>query len=164
MIAVDTNLLIYAHRRDSVWFEAARRCIRQLAESPAPWAIPWPCLHEFIGIVTHSRIFRPPSTLDEVVDQVEAWSASPSFSWLGEGVDHWSALRSALARSRVVGPKVHDARIATICVQHGVDVLWTADRDFSRFGAPRVRNPLVEPPGEVHERGARYGRRRARAR
>lgn len=161
MIAVDTNLLVYAHRGDSEWSDAARRCLVQLAESPSPWAIPWPCLHEFVGIVTHPRVFRPPSTLDEVVEQVEAWSASPSFHWLSEGAHHWPALRSVLAASRVVGPKVHDARIAALCVQHGVDELWSADRDFGRFAGLRVRNPLVDLPGEVHEQRARY-RRRAR--
>jgi predicted nucleic acid-binding protein len=44
----------------------------------------------------------------------------------------------------VTGPLVQDARIAALCLQHGVRELWTADRDFSRFPALGVRNPLVE--------------------
>lgn len=52
MIAVDTNLLVYAHRKDSAWSQAARRCIRGLAEGRATWAIPWPCIHEFLAIAT----------------------------------------------------------------------------------------------------------------
>jgi uncharacterized protein len=54
MIAVDTNLLVYAHREDSPWHEAAYKIIEQLSESRAPWAIPWPCLHEFLAIITAS--------------------------------------------------------------------------------------------------------------
>ena len=47
VIALDTNLLVYAHRRDSVWHAKSHATIRELAEGRAPWAIPWPCLHEF---------------------------------------------------------------------------------------------------------------------
>jgi predicted nucleic acid-binding protein len=48
-----------------------------------------------------------------------------------------------LRRARVVGPKVHDARIAALCVQHAITELWTADRDFSRFAGLSTRNPLM---------------------
>ena len=50
-----------------------------------------------------------------------------------------------MTASGVTGPKIHDARIAALCLDHGVDELWTSDRDFSRFRALRVRNPLVNP-------------------
>ena len=70
MIAVETNLLVYAHRRDSPWHDAAQRVLAQLASSRAAWAIPWSCLHEFVGIVTHPRIYSPPSTREEALDQV----------------------------------------------------------------------------------------------
>ena len=59
MIAVDTNLLVYAHRRDSPWFEPARRALRLLIEGTATWAVPWPCVHEFLAISTHPKIYRP---------------------------------------------------------------------------------------------------------
>lgn len=42
LITVDTNLLVYAHRSDSPWFEPKRRALRALVEGPATWAIPWP--------------------------------------------------------------------------------------------------------------------------
>jgi len=55
VIAVDTNVLVYAHRQDSEWHEPATRAVRQLAEgSAAPWTIPWPCVHEFLAIATPS--------------------------------------------------------------------------------------------------------------
>ena len=59
MIAVDTNILVYAHRADSEWHDRAALRLRELAEGRAPWAIPWPCIHEFLAIVTHPRIDNP---------------------------------------------------------------------------------------------------------
>ena len=100
MIALDTNLLVYAHREDSVWHDAA-------------------------------------------LDQVEAWLQSPSLLLLSEGEGYWCELRSSLRVGRIVGPHVHDARIAALCRIHGVEELWTADRDFGRLPGLTVRNPLV---------------------
>jgi hypothetical protein len=84
MIAVDTNLLVYAHREDSVWHEKTYPKLAALAENQAPWAIPWPCLHEFLAIVTHPRIFSPPTPLGKALSQIEAWLESPSLVLLSE--------------------------------------------------------------------------------
>jgi hypothetical protein len=62
---------------------------------------------------------------------------------LPEPADHWPTLTPMLLAGRPHGAQVHDARIATICVSHGVSELWAADRDLSRFGTLKVRNPLV---------------------
>ena len=84
MIALDTNLLVYAHREDSPWHDAAYARLTKLAEGRALWAISWPCLHEFLAIVTHPRIYAPPTPLAAAVDQVEAWLESPSLTLLTE--------------------------------------------------------------------------------
>ena len=143
MIAVDTNLLVYAHRQDSPWHAAASPHVATLAEGKAAWAIPWPCLHEFLAIVSHPRIFDPPTPLAKAVDQVAAWLESPSLILLSESVDYWRVLSEVVIAAKVTGPQVHDARVAAICLQHGVTELWTADRDFTRFPSLTVRNPLV---------------------
>ena len=143
MIAVDTNILVYAHRRDSPHHDAAADCVRSLAEGRAAWAIPWPCIHEFFAIVTNPRIYVPPSTVAEAVAQIDAWLQSPSLVALAESDRHWSELRALVTAGRVTGARVHDARIAAICMQHGVRELWSADRDFSRFPDLRTGNPLV---------------------
>ena len=143
MIAVDTNILVYAHREDSPWHDAASKTIVELAEGRSPWAIPWPCIHEFLAVVTHPRIYSPATPLGTAIDQVEAWLESPSLVLLSETQGYWAELRSALEQSRVAGPQVHDARVAAICRDHGVRELWTADRDFGRFPALAVRNRLV---------------------
>jgi toxin-antitoxin system PIN domain toxin len=143
VIAVDTNLLVYAHREDSQWHAAATARIAELAEQRAPWGIPWPCIHEFLAIVTHPRIFRPPSPLEAALNQVEAWLEAPGLVLLAEVEGYWPSLRVALVEGRIAGPGVHDARVAALCRLHGVRELWTADRDFGRFPGLVVLNPLV---------------------
>ena len=143
MIAVDTNLLVYAHRRESTFHAQAQACIAELASSGRSWAIPWPCLHEFYGVVTNVRAFQPASTIAQAGAQLSDWIGAPSLVMLHEGPGHWEVLRSLLVEGRVVGGQVHDARIAAICVEHGVREFWTADRDFNRFPSLTVRNPLI---------------------
>lgn len=118
--------------------------VRQLAEGTAPWAIPWPCLHEFYAIATHPRIFDPPSTRAQAIAQVGAWVASSSLVLLVEGIDHWGQLVELLDAGKVCGPMVHDARIAAICLESGVSEFLTSDRDFSRFPRLSIRNPLID--------------------
>ena len=143
MIAIDTNILVYAHRRDSEWHEQAAQRVRELAQGTPAWAVPWPCIHEFLAIVTHPRIFRTPTPLAGALDQLDAWFESPSLVTLAEDADYWSVLRTLLGQARISGPRVHDARIAAICLSHAVRELWTADRDFAIFPPLRVRNPLI---------------------
>lgn len=143
MIAIDSNILVHAHRADSPFHERSAALIKGLAEAPAPWAIPWPCVHEFLAIVTHPRIWDPPTPLERAIDQVDAWLESPSVALLTEGEPHWSRLRELVLSGRAEGPLIHDARVASICLSHGVRELLTADRDFTRFPALRASNPLV---------------------
>jgi uncharacterized protein len=93
--------------------------------------------------VTHPKIFTPPTPLARALGQVDAWIESPSLVLLAESQVHWERLRSLLLAGKVAGPKVHDARIAALCLQHGVKQLWSVDRDFGRFSALTVANPLI---------------------
>jgi uncharacterized protein len=143
LIAVDTNILVYAHRRDSPSHEPAAACVRELAEGAASWALPWPCLHEFLAIVTHERIFSPATTLSKALEQVSAWLESPSVVLLSETAGYWDVVTRLIERSKIVGPRVHDGRIAALCIHHGVRELLSADRDFTRFTDLKTRNPLT---------------------
>jgi toxin-antitoxin system PIN domain toxin len=142
MVAVDTNILVYAHRADSPFHEPADRVVAELAEGPASWAIPWPCLFEFYAIVTHPRIYVPATPPADALVQMSYWLESPSLVLLHEGLDFWETLRPLLDGAVVVGGAVHDARIAALCLRHGVKTLFSADRDFSRYPALRTANPL----------------------
>lgn len=143
MIAVDTNILVYAHRTDSPFHTPAAERITELAEGSRVWAIPWPCVHELLAIVSNPRVYDPPSTIAVALDYVDALFQSPSLVMLAETDLHWPTFRSLMAAGRIAGGRVHDARIAAICIQHGVRELWSADRDFSRFPSLTVVNPLM---------------------
>lgn len=143
MIAVDTNILVYAHRNDSPFHERARSALESLANGTRAWAVPWPCAHEFLAIVTHPRIYRtatPPAT---ALAQLRALHALSNLAFIAEADDHLQHLEPLALGARVQGAAVHDARIAAICLAHGVAELWSADRDFARFPALRVHNPVV---------------------
>ncbi len=144
MIALDTNLLVYAHREDSPHHEAAARALRDAVAAAGGVAIPWPCLHEFLAIVTHPRIYDPPTPVATALYAVQALADAPSVHLIGEGASHLGVLADLLKSGAVVGPRVHDARIAAICLAHGVDALWSVDRDFSWFPSLTVVNPLVD--------------------
>jgi len=143
VIAVDTNVLVYAHRRDSEFHTLAAEAIQRLAGHSEVWAIPWPCVHEFLSVATNPRIFKLPTPLETAIAQVEIWQESPSLRFIGEHTRYWENLSVILRHGNITGSKVHDARITAICKAHGVRELWTADRDFSRIAGIGIRNPLL---------------------
>ncbi len=144
MIAVDTNILVYAHRSESRYHEEAAAVVRALTEGESIWAIPWPCCYEFLSVVTNRRIWKDYATTPQQGwRQLAAWTASPSVRLIGETEDFLDILSRFAQRPRVVGAMIHDARIAAICAAHGVDALLTRDRDFSLFPEIRTRDPIT---------------------
>lgn len=143
MIALDTNVLVHAHRRESPQHSAAASVVREVAESSQPWALPWPCIHEFLAVVTRPGYFERPSTPSEAQRQVEMWLASPSVRVLHESPHHWETLSQVMQETGVSGPAIHDAKIAAICVDHGVAEIVTGDARFASVPALRVRNPFA---------------------
>jgi hypothetical protein len=143
MIAVDTNILVYAHREDSEFHQVAAEHIEVLRRGAAVWGVPWPCVHEFIAIVTHERIYTPPTPLETAFAAVDAWGEAGNLEFLAESQGYFDKLRALARTARLKGARIHDARVAALCLHHGVDELWTADRDFSPFSRLRTRNPLV---------------------
>jgi predicted nucleic acid-binding protein len=100
-------------------------------------------VHEFLAIVTNPRIFNSPTSSTAALGQVDAWLESPSLVLLAEAEQYWPHLRALVGTGRIVGPRIHDARIAALCRFHGVRELWSADRDFTRFPELIVVNPLT---------------------
>jgi len=143
MIAVETNLLVYAHRKESYHHQASLELVRSLAEGTSSWAIPWPCIYEFFSVATNPRIWKDAaSSPSQAWNQLAAWSQSPTHSLLGETEGFLDVLERFALRGRVRGPIIHDARVAALCVAHGVNELPTADRDFALFPELCARNPL----------------------
>lgn len=143
MIAIDTNILVYAHRKDSPWHEAAKKVVLDLANSDAPWAIPWPCYHEFLSVATHPKIYQPPSTIQTGLAYLEDLRGSTSLRSLAEETGYFEKMAALALKGKLKGPKIHDCRIAAICLNHGVKRLYSCDRDFSLFPELSCVNPLV---------------------
>jgi toxin-antitoxin system PIN domain toxin len=147
VIAVDTNVLVYAHRPEMGEHEAARAALRRLTQESA-WGLPWPVAHEFVRVVTEPRSFIDPTPLERALATIAALLQAPGCRPLGEGPGHWKRLTEIALAGRAGQAMLYDARIAAICLAHGVNELWTADRDFGRFPGLRTRNPMVSriPP------------------
>lgn len=142
MIAIDTNLLVYAHRPEMAFHRLAREALSEGVAGSEPVCVPWPCVHEFLAVVSHPRIFRDPTPIDVALDAVRRLLASLSGGFLSEGEGYLETLDRTARPALLQGALVHDARIAALCLFHGVRVLWSADRDFSRFPELSVINPL----------------------
>jgi len=156
VIAVDTNIVVYAHREELPRFERARAVLERLATGTEPWAIPWPCAYEFLRLVTHLSIFNPPTPLELAIETLEALLRSPSLVMIGNGPGHGAHMRQTVATGRAAGNLAHDAHIAALIMEHGVQELWTTDRDFARFTGFATRNPLVDAD-IARESRTRYG-------
>jgi len=143
MIAIDTNILVYAHRRDAEFHDAAKARVSAQLLSSSFTGLPWPCLHEFLSTVTRPNRFPSESTpIEQAFEQLDAWLEIPNLRILGESPNHLDTLRHLAVSGKIRGPMIHDARIASICLTNRVDALWTADRDFSRFKSLHTTNPL----------------------
>ena len=143
MLAVDTNVLVYAHRREAIEHPVALSRLRQLAAGPDAWAIPWPCVFEFFSVVTNVKIWKAKaSTPAQAWAQIDAWVGAPNLRLLGETEGFLSVLERLVKRPRVRGPVVHDARVAALCLAHGVEALLSRDRDFTLFPELATLNPF----------------------
>lgn len=143
MIALDTNILMYAWRQETTHYRKAADLLAGLAQGSDPWALVWPCVYEFVRVVTHPKVFSPPSDPGKVLGNLQALLESPSVSLLGEGPAHPGHMSRVFRESRASGNLVHDAHIAALLLEHGVTELYTTDRDFSRFSGLRVRDTFA---------------------
>lgn len=143
MIAIDTNVLIYAHVPSFAQHASALAALEQLANSGAAWAVPWPCAHEFCAVISNQKWRSDALDASGAVAILRSWESAPNFRFLGATHQHLTYFAQTLLLSKVSGGQVHDARIAATCLEHNVSELWSADRDFSRFAGLRVRNPLT---------------------
>lgn len=142
MKAIDTNVLVYAEITSSPQHRVASQILQRLAEGRTPWALPWPCVYEFLRVLTHPRVFHPPVPTQVALSDLRAILASPSIVMLSETDRHAEVVTQLVEESGVTGNLMHDAHIAALCVEHGVKTLITADRDFARFADIEIENPF----------------------
>jgi toxin-antitoxin system PIN domain toxin len=143
MIALDTNILVHAHRRGTEHHEPALALLAGLAEGHVPYALFWPSLYEFLRVVTHHRVFDPPSTRVAALEAIRDFLAPPVVQVLSETARHPSLLERVLQGSRVAGNLIHDAHLVALAIEHGVHEILTLDGDFARFPQVASRNPFL---------------------
>lgn len=139
MIAIDTNVLVYAHREETGLHAAAGRILVAMAESATRWGLPVFCIGEFLRVVTHRRVFNPPSTLSQATGFLTDVIASPSCRIVRPGPEFTSLLVETVLRTGAKGNLVFDAQIVALCREHGIATILTNDRDFDRFHDLNVR-------------------------
>ena len=143
MKAVDTNVLVYAHRAEMAQHAAARAALDALSKSPDPWALPWQCVYEFLRVVTHPRAFKPPTPPWVAWENMRALMDSPGCLTLAPTKRHAAILAGLLRDQSVRGNDLFDAHIAALVIEHGVRALITGDRRFRRFDGITIENPFA---------------------
>ena len=142
MIAIDTNLLIYAHRAGLPEHRAARRAIQTAAADPRGWGIALPCIAEFWSIVTHPASTGGPSTAQQAQAFLRALMVEAGAKvWLAHD-GFWERLARLAAELRVQGSRIFDLQIALAAFENGASEIWTHDRSFVVFPGLLVHDPL----------------------
>jgi len=134
VIAIDTNVLVYAHRGETELHTPALARLTALCEGRAPWALPAPCLSEFFRVVTHHRVFNPPTKVADAVGFARAVLHAPSCRLLTPGPGFADAFFEVVRSADARGNLVFDAQIVALCREQGISEVITNDRDFERFG------------------------------
>lgn len=142
MRGLDTNLLVYAFDLESTFYPKASKLLREMAEGDSPWAIPWPCLYEFLRVVTHPFVTKIALSISRAWKGIQSLLESPSLILLSETEKHAAVLDTLLKKTPVSGNLIHDAHIAALFLEHGVRDIITADHDFRRFEGLNVINPF----------------------
>ena len=142
MLLPDVNVLVYAHVEHSTPDHSEYAdWITRLATGPEPFALSVLVLSGFIRIVTNSRVFNPPSTLDRSFEFVALLLERPQARIVGPGPDHLDIFERLCRESRATGKLVADAQHAAVAIEHGCTIVST-DSDFSRFPGLRWQHPL----------------------
>ncbi len=140
--SVDANILVHASNERSPHQAAAAEFISARAADRDLFCLSWATVHAYLRICTHPGIFERPLAPSKAAANIEQLLELPRVRLIAEGDDHWRALREASEGLQLKGNLVPDAALAAVLMQHGVTTLYTADRDFRRFGFLKVVNPL----------------------
>ena len=119
--------------------------VERVAEGIVPWGLPVFCITEFLRVVTHRRVFNPPSTVSQALGFVDDVVASPVCRVVRPGPDFLRFLSETARAADARGNLMFDAQIAALCREHGIASVLTNDRDFERFEHVQVRYPGESP-------------------
>ncbi|HMP73213.1 MAG TPA: PIN domain-containing protein [Kiritimatiellia bacterium] len=141
MILVDANLLVYAHVRSTAQHARAKAWLDERLTGPGRVGLPWPSLLAFVRLVANPRVFERPVTVKQAWDQVEEWLGAET-AWIPQPTDQHADILGKLIPTCSRSSLIHDAHLAALAIEHGLEVCST-DGDFARFRGVRWVNPLL---------------------
>ena len=141
MVLIDVNVLVYAHRRDSQHHNACRRWLEGCINSDEAYGVSDFVLSAFLRIVTHPRIFRAPSRLEDALRFADEVRSPANCVPITRGARHWDIFTRLCREAGVKGNLVPDAYLAALAIESGSEWI-TTDRDYTRFPGLRWRHPL----------------------
>jgi toxin-antitoxin system PIN domain toxin len=141
MQLVDVSVLVYAYREDAPGHEAYRTWVEMVLESDRAYGLADLVLSGFLRIVTHPRVFDPPSPLHHAMGFVAQIRDQPHRVTVAPGPRHWGIFARLCEESGAKGNLVPDAYLAALAIESGSEWI-TTDRDYARFRGLRWRHPL----------------------
>lgn len=141
MTLIDANILLYAYDANSTRHAAARKWLQETFSKDEPVRLPWVVILAFLRLTTQPSILARPLSLDEAASIVETWFSRPNIGIAAPTVRHWEVLKTLLQEGQAKGRMVTDAHLAALAIEYGA-VLYTNDRDFTRFPGLKWANPL----------------------
>lgn len=152
MQSPDVNILVNAFREDAAHHNLCRAWLEATVSRREPVGVSELVLSGVLRILTHPRIFHPPTSSAAAATFVDAVLAQPAVTPLRPGSGHWRIFRGLVASRHLAGNRMSDAYHAALAIEHGCE--WvTLDHGFSAYPGLRLQNLLVGlPPGLVHHR------------
>lgn len=142
MRLVDVNVLVYAYAASSPRHADYRAWLEDLVNGDEAYGMSDLVLSGFLRVVTHPRIFSPPSPPDDALAFAAAVRDRPNRVPVSPGPRHWDIFTRLCQAAGTKGSLVADAYLAALAIESGCE--WvTTDRDFSRFPGLRWRHPLT---------------------
>ena len=140
MILPDVNVLVYAYREDAANHVRYRSWLEGVLNGPEAYGLSDLVLAGFLRVVTHPRVFSPPSPTGQALDFAEVLRGHPNCVSVAPGPRHWDIFSSLCRDPGVKGNLVPDAYLAALAIESGSEWM-TSDRDYSRFPGLRWRDP-----------------------
>jgi len=140
MLLADVNILVYAHREDSPRHLECLQWLETLINSDQSFALSELVLSGFLRIVTHPKIFNPPSTLHDALEFAEQIRNRPNCIIVSPQERHWDIFTNLCRQSNAKGNLIPDAYHAALVIETGSEWI-TTDHDFSQFSGLRWSQP-----------------------
>ena len=141
MLLLDVNVLVYAHRRDAEDHARYRRWLEKVLSADETFGVADLALSGFLRIVTHPKVFQPPSAMDLALAFAEEVRKSPNRIRVEPGDRHWEIFAGLCRSAGARGNHVPDAYFAAMAIESSCEWI-TTDRGFSRYSGLCWRHPL----------------------